>query len=157
MEPRAPVAIRERTNGDGKSSFQLVVYAGRDGQGRDQYVRRTLTGVSRREASKAHGQLVVDVQQGRTAPSRSLTVSELAAQWWVAGALSRAAAGDGLAPDDLVEEALGRYFGTRGTAVMEELETRGSRLTDDEAMELAVAEIRANRLERPTPSASPGE
>ena len=65
----------ERTNGDGKASFQLVVYAGRDGQGRDQYVRRTLTGVSRREASKAHGQLVVDVQQGRTAPSRSLTVS----------------------------------------------------------------------------------
>ena len=37
------------------------LYAGRDGAGRDEYVRQTLTGVSRREATKAHAQLVVDV------------------------------------------------------------------------------------------------
>ena len=30
--------------------------------------------------------MLVDVQHGRTTPSRSLTVSELAAQWWEAGA-----------------------------------------------------------------------
>ncbi len=80
------MTVRERKGSDGAVSFQLVVYAGRDGQGRDQYVRRTLSGVSRREASKAHAQLLVDVQQGRTAPSRSLTVSELGKQWWEAGA-----------------------------------------------------------------------
>jgi integrase len=80
------VTVRERKGSNGTVSFQLVVYAGRDGQGRDQYVRRTLSGVSRREASKAHAQLLVDVQHGRTTPSRSLTVSELAKQWWEAGA-----------------------------------------------------------------------
>ena len=80
------MTVRERKGSDGAVSFQLVVYAGRDGQGRDQYVRRTMSGVSRREASKAHAQLLVDVQHGRTTPSRSLTVSELAKQWWEAGA-----------------------------------------------------------------------
>jgi hypothetical protein len=62
------VTVRERKGSDGAVSFQLVVYAGRDGQGRDQYVRRT------------HAQLLIDVQHGRTTPSRSLTVSELAKQ-----------------------------------------------------------------------------
>ncbi len=55
------MTVRERKGTDDAVSFQLVVYAGRDGQGRDQYVRRTLSGVSRREASKAHAQLLVDV------------------------------------------------------------------------------------------------
>lgn len=67
-------------------------------------------------------------------------------------ALARAATGDGVAPDDLVEEALRRYFGLRGLAVMDELasarEERGPRLPDDEAMKLAVAEIKAQRAER---------
>ena len=80
------MAIRERKGSDGTVSFQLVVYAGRDGHGRDQYVRRTLTGVSRREAAQAHAELMIDVRHGRTGPARSLTVSELAQQWWEAGA-----------------------------------------------------------------------
>lgn len=67
-------------------------------------------------------------------------------------ALTRAATEDGVAPDDLVEEALRRYFGLRGLAVMDELasarEERGPRLTDDEAMQIAVAEIKAQRAER---------
>ena len=33
-----------------------------------------------------HAQLVVDVQQGRTGPSRTLTVNQLAEQWWEAHA-----------------------------------------------------------------------
>jgi hypothetical protein len=65
-------------------------------------------------------------------------------------ALRRAAADDGVAPDDLVEEALRRYFGLRGLAVLDELreERRGPELTDDEAMDLAVAEVRAARAQR---------
>jgi len=80
------MAVRARKAKDGTVSYQLVVYAGRDGAGRDEYVRRTLSGVSRREATKAHAQLVVDVQHGRTGPSRSLTVRQLADQWWDASA-----------------------------------------------------------------------
>jgi integrase len=80
------LAVRERRSKDGSKSFQLVVYAGRDGAGRDEYVRRTLSGVSKREAWKVHAQLVVDIAQGRTGPSRSLTVSQLAEQWWDAQA-----------------------------------------------------------------------
>ncbi len=80
------MSIRERRGRDGAVSYQLVVYAGRDGEGRDEYVRRTLTGVSRREATKAHAQLLIDVEHGRTGPSRSLTVTELAKRWWEASA-----------------------------------------------------------------------
>ena len=54
--------------------------------GRDEYARRTLTGVSRREATKAHAQLLIDVEHGRTGPSRSLTVLQLSQQWWDAAA-----------------------------------------------------------------------
>jgi hypothetical protein len=62
-------------------------------------------------------------------------------------ALRRAAADDGVAPDDLVEEALRRYFGFRGLAVLDELteKRRAPELTEDEAMALAVAEVRAVR------------
>jgi hypothetical protein len=65
-------------------------------------------------------------------------------------ALRRAAADDGVAPDDLVEEALRRYFGLRGLAVLAELaeQRRGSELSEDEAMQLAVAEVRAVRTQR---------
>jgi integrase len=77
--------IRERQGKKG-AVFQLVVYAGHDERGRDRYARRTLTGVSRREAEKVHAQLMLDVQHGRTGPSRSLTVAQLAEQWWEAQA-----------------------------------------------------------------------
>ncbi|MDP9334018.1 MAG: site-specific integrase [Actinomycetota bacterium] len=42
--------------------------------------------MSRREATKAHAQLLVDVEHGRTGPSRSLTVNQLAGHWWDAAA-----------------------------------------------------------------------
>ena len=74
----AGTALRQRKAKDGAVSYQLVVYAGRDGAGRDKYVRRTLSGVTKREATRAHAQLTVDVQQGRTGPSRSLTVAKMA-------------------------------------------------------------------------------
>jgi hypothetical protein len=67
-------------------------------------------------------------------------------------ALKRAAADEGVAPDELVEEALRRYFGLRGLAVMDDLrDQRRSEpveLTDEDAMDLAVAEVRAQRAER---------
>ncbi len=80
------MAVRVRRAKDGTITYQLIVYAGRGLTGSDEYVRRTLTGVSRREASKVHAQLLVDVQHGRTGPSRSLTVAQLADEWWEAQA-----------------------------------------------------------------------
>jgi integrase len=71
---------------DGSTTYQLVVYAGRNDRGGDEYVRRTLRGVSRREANKVHAQLTLDVQEGRTGPSRSLTVKQLSIEWWEAQA-----------------------------------------------------------------------
>jgi len=65
-------------------------------------------------------------------------------------ALGRAAADDGVDPDDLLEEALRRYFGLRGLAVLEELAEQrpDPDLSDEEAMQLAVAEVRAVRARR---------
>jgi len=67
-------------------------------------------------------------------------------------ALQRAAADDGVAPDELLDEALRRYFGLRGIAVLDDLVERGSvpddALTDDEAMAIAIDEVRAARAER---------
>lgn len=67
-------------------------------------------------------------------------------------ALRRAARDDGRAESEVVEEALQRYFGLRGLAVLGEIaETQaaqGVKLSDDEAMALAVAEVRAARAER---------
>lgn len=65
-------------------------------------------------------------------------------------ALRRVAAEDGVEPDDLLEEALRRYFGLRGLAVLDELaeQREGTALSDDEAMQLAVAEVRAVRSQR---------
>ena len=62
--------------------------------------------------------------------------------------LQRAAAEDGVAPGELLDEALRRYFGLRGLAVLNDLAARESVLTEDEAMELAVGEISAARAER---------
>ncbi|HEU5308271.1 MAG TPA: site-specific integrase [Acidimicrobiia bacterium] len=74
--------IRARRAKDGSTTYQLVVYAGRNARGGDEYVRRTLRGVSRREATRVHAQLTLDVQEGRTGPSRSLTVRQLSEEWW---------------------------------------------------------------------------
>jgi len=67
-------------------------------------------------------------------------------------ALSRAARGDGRPEDDVVEEALRRYFGLRGIAVLDEIvdaqAATGVLLDDDDAIALAVAELRAARAER---------
>ena len=62
--------------------------------------------------------------------------------------LQRAAAEDGVAPGELLDEALRRYFGLRGLAVLNDLAARESTLTESEAMELAVGEISAARAER---------
>jgi hypothetical protein len=65
-------------------------------------------------------------------------------------ALRRVAADDGVAPDDVVDEALRRYFGLRGLAVLDELreQRRGTELTDDDAMAVAVTEVRTARAQR---------
>jgi hypothetical protein len=67
-------------------------------------------------------------------------------------ALRRAASEDGRAEDEVVEEALRRYFGLRGLAVLDEIAeaqaAQGVTLSDDEAMALALSEVRAARAER---------
>jgi hypothetical protein len=62
--------------------------------------------------------------------------------------LQRAAAEDGVAPDELLDEALRRYFGLRGLAVLDDLLIRESTLTEEEAMTFAVGEVSAARAER---------
>lgn len=70
----------------------------------------------------------------------------------VLDALRRAAARDGVPGDELVEEALRRWFGLRGAGVLDDLEERrtddGDRLDEEAAMALAVQEIRASRARR---------
>jgi hypothetical protein len=67
-------------------------------------------------------------------------------------ALARAAREDGRPQGEVIEEALRRYFGLRGVVVLDEMAdaqaAAGVSLTDDEAMALAVAEVRAARAER---------
>ena len=68
-------------------------------------------------------------------------------------ALRRASASDGVAPDEVVEEALRRYFGLRGLAVLTDIEESQRALgvtppDDDELVAQAVAEVRAYRAER---------
>ena len=65
-------------------------------------------------------------------------------------ALRRAAARDGVPEDDLIDEALRRWFGLRGIAVLDELAERraADALDDDAAMALAVHEVRASRARR---------
>jgi hypothetical protein len=62
------------------------------------------------------------------------------------------AADEGVPEDRIVEEALRRYFGLRGLAVLDQVGERrraeGTQLSDDEAMALAIAEVRAARAER---------
>ena len=70
----------------------------------------------------------------------------------VVDALRRTATDDGRTESELVEEALRRYFGLRGLAVLDEIAddqtTREIAVGDDEAMALAVAELRAVRAAR---------
>ena len=61
--------------------------------------------------------------------------------------LQRAAAEDGVAPGELLDEALRRYFGLRGLAVLNDLAARESVLNEDEAMELAVEAQHETRSE----------
>lgn len=67
-------------------------------------------------------------------------------------ALRRAAGEDGRPEDDVVEEALRRYFGLRGLAVLDEIAeaqaAQGVTIGENEAMTLAVAEVRAARAAR---------
>jgi hypothetical protein len=65
-------------------------------------------------------------------------------------AVQRAAAEDGVPEGQLVEEALRRYIGLRGIALLDDIAGRQGHagLSDEEAMTLAVAEIRAARAER---------
>lgn len=61
----------------------------------------------------------------------------------------RQASRDGVGIDDLVEQSLRFFFGLRGVAVLEgQEERRAVGLSDDEAMELAVGEVKAVRAER---------
>ncbi len=66
--------------------------------------------------------------------------------------LRRVAVEEGVAQDDLIEEAIRRYFGLRGMALLDEIaegqSAAGIGLGDNEAMELAVSELRAHRAER---------
>ena len=67
-------------------------------------------------------------------------------------ALQHAAANDGVQEDELVHEALRRYLGLRGLAVLDDIARRqaerGVQLDEGEAMALAVSEVRAARAER---------
>ena len=66
--------------------------------------------------------------------------------------MRRAAGEDGRPEDEVIEEALRRYFGLRGLVVLDEIaetqEAAGVTIDEDEAMRLAVAEVRAVRAER---------
>jgi hypothetical protein len=80
---------------------------------------------------------------------RALTV-ELDAS--LVDVITRTAADDGVAPDELVGEALRRYFGLRGLAILEDVAQAQAaavlRQGEDEVMALAVEEVRAYRAAR---------
>lgn len=68
-------------------------------------------------------------------------------------AIGRTARDHGHPEDVVVEEALRGYFGLRGIALLDDIAAAqavaGVSLDDDEAMTLAVAELRAARADRP--------
>jgi hypothetical protein len=70
----------------------------------------------------------------------------------VLAALRRAAARDGVPEDELVDEALRRWFGLRGLGVLDDQAERRATdsecVDDDAAMALAVREVRASRAQR---------
>ncbi len=64
-------------------------------------------------------------------------------------AVERAAREEGVDEARLVEDALRRYFGLRGLALLDDVAARQEgEPSDDEAMALAVDELRAARAER---------
>jgi hypothetical protein len=67
-------------------------------------------------------------------------------------AVRRAAVDDDVEADAVVEQALRRYFGLRGLMVLDDTVVANPggdrRLSEDEAIELAVREVRAYRAER---------
>lgn len=71
---------------------------------------------------------------------------------YVLDALRHAAARDGVPEDELVDEALRRWFGLRGIGVLDDLTERraadADRLDDEAAIGLAVREVRASRTRR---------
>lgn len=83
---------------------------------------------------------------GRVRQQLTVTVDEN-----VLDALRRAAARDGVPEDELVDEALRRWFGLRGIGVLDDLASRrtdADPLDDEAAMALAVEEVRASRARR---------
>lgn len=70
----------------------------------------------------------------------------------VLDALRRAAARDGVPEDELIDEALRRWFGLRGIGVLDDLVERRAAdadpLDDEAAMALAVDEVRSSRARR---------
>lgn len=70
----------------------------------------------------------------------------------VLDALRRAAAEDGVAEDEVVDEALRRWFGLRGLVVLDDIADRsvrsGDRVDDDDAVALALQEVRTARASR---------
>lgn len=72
----------------------------------------------------------------------------------VLDALRAAAARDGVAEDELVDEALRRWFGLRGMAVLDDIADRRESsdvrpaVGDEEAIAIALREVRAAGRER---------
>jgi len=67
--------------------------------------------------------------------------------------IDRAAATDQVAPDTLVEEALRRYFGLRGLAILADIDQSQQQHgivppADEQLLARAVAEVRTYRAER---------
>ncbi len=77
---RGNIRVRRGPRG---TSYQLVVYADRDEQGRDRYVRETVRG-SRRDAERRLAKLVADVDAGRRGPTKTMHLGELVEAWWEA-------------------------------------------------------------------------
>lgn len=79
---------------------------------------------------------------------RRLRTVELDERLWEA--VQRAAVEDGVPEAELVEAALRSYIGLRGSAVLDEIadRQRDGEPSDEEAMALAIAEIRAAREEQ---------
>ena len=63
-------------------------------------------------------------------------------------AVRRAADADRRPEGEIVEEALRRYFGLRGLVALDDIADKQAVVDDDEAMSIAVTELRAARAER---------
>jgi hypothetical protein len=66
-------------------------------------------------------------------------------------AVQHAAADDGVSQEQVLEEAIRRYFGLRGLALLDDMaehqRSGGNRPDDDEALALALRELRTVRAE----------